>query len=410
MDEKVILNVGGIRHETYKSTLKKIPATRLSRLTEALSNYDHVLNEYYFDRHPGVFSQVLNYYRTGKLHYPTDVCGPLFEEELEFWGLDSNQVEPCCWMTYTQHRDTQETLTVLDQLDLDNEPLNDEQVSKKFGWEEEYLKGQLSSWQRAKPIVWALFNEPYSSTTAKLPVSNSSPGFFPGLFPQTGERSYSFWPTLAIAVTSVLFICISITTFCLKTHPYFRIPTLETFYFYSNYSTSGERFIFAPSRRKFFKNGINIIDLVATLSYLIDIFIQQFAGETNKDFVEFFSIIRIMRLFKLTQHSKGLKILIHTFRASAKELMLLVFFLVLGVVIFAALIYYAERIETNPDNHFVSIPLSCIELKIFDNVPITTNNFLREYDHWTNDSLVKDNWVTTTIGDPVDFNVRFPRP
>ncbi|CAG2055514.1 unnamed protein product [Timema podura] len=41
-------------------------------------------------------------YQTGKLHYPTDVCGPLFEEELEFWGLDANQVEPCCWMTYTQ--------------------------------------------------------------------------------------------------------------------------------------------------------------------------------------------------------------------------------------------------------------------------------------------------------------------
>ena len=53
-------------------------------------------------RHPGVFAQILNYYRTGKLHYPTDVCGPLFEEELEYWGLDSNQVEPCCWMTYTQ--------------------------------------------------------------------------------------------------------------------------------------------------------------------------------------------------------------------------------------------------------------------------------------------------------------------
>ncbi len=45
--------------------------------------------------------------RTGKLHYPTHVCGPLFEEELEFWGLDSNQVEPCCWMTYTTHRDTE---------------------------------------------------------------------------------------------------------------------------------------------------------------------------------------------------------------------------------------------------------------------------------------------------------------
>lgn len=92
LDNRVILNVGGIRFETYKATLKKIPATRLSRLTEALANYDPVLNEYFFDRHPGVFAQILNYYRTGKLHYPTNVCGPLFEEELEFWGLDANQV------------------------------------------------------------------------------------------------------------------------------------------------------------------------------------------------------------------------------------------------------------------------------------------------------------------------------
>lgn len=55
---EVVLNVGGIRHETYKATLKKIPATRLSRLTEALANYDPILNEYFFDRHPGVFAQV----------------------------------------------------------------------------------------------------------------------------------------------------------------------------------------------------------------------------------------------------------------------------------------------------------------------------------------------------------------
>lgn len=106
-ENRIILNVGGIRYETYKTTLKKIAATRLSRLTEALANYDPVLNEYFFDRHPGVFAQILNYYRTGKLHYPTNVCGPLFEEELEFWGLDSNQVEPCCWSTYSRHRETE---------------------------------------------------------------------------------------------------------------------------------------------------------------------------------------------------------------------------------------------------------------------------------------------------------------
>ena len=50
-ENRVIINCGGIRHEAYKTTLKKIPATRLSRLTEALANYDPVLNEFFFDRY-----------------------------------------------------------------------------------------------------------------------------------------------------------------------------------------------------------------------------------------------------------------------------------------------------------------------------------------------------------------------
>lgn len=63
--------------------------------------------------------------------------------------------------------------------------------------------------------------------------------------------------------------------------------------------------------------------------------------------LEAFSIVRIMRLFKLTRHSPGLRILIHTFKASAKELTLLVFFLVLGIVFFASLAYYAEKLQVS---------------------------------------------------------------
>ena len=65
MEKRILLNVGGLRYETTKSILKKIPATRLSRLTEALANYDPITCEYFFDRHPGVFAQILNYYYTG---------------------------------------------------------------------------------------------------------------------------------------------------------------------------------------------------------------------------------------------------------------------------------------------------------------------------------------------------------
>uniref|UniRef100_A0A915DI15 BTB domain-containing protein n=1 Tax=Ditylenchus dipsaci TaxID=166011 RepID=A0A915DI15_9BILA len=341
----------------------------LEALTPNLANYDPILNEYFFDRHPGVFAQILNYYRTGKLHYPLDVCGPLFEDELKYWGLDANEVEPCCWMTYTQHRDTQEVLATLEKLDIDDEALkNEEELYKRFGWEDDYHNQSL----RAK----------------------------------------------VVAVISVFFLIAAILVFCLKTHPDLRVPEIEEImvlnssvhedsdgvtshhHLHSHHNNKAGnrvptaflqvphrsywhrqdqvqatpsfmvieticnvwftveifiRFITCPSKIKYFKAPVNIIDIIATLTFYIDLFLTTSFGAAAD--LEFFSIIRIMRLFKLTQHSQGLKILMHTFIASAKELMLLVFFLLLGIVIFASLIYYAERVEENPDNQFHSIPL-----------------------------------------------------
>ena len=111
---KMVINIGGIVHETYRSTIKSIPDTRLTWLARNSARnspeYNPVKDEFFFDRHPLVFSHILNYYRTGKLHVPYDVCGPLFEEELQYWGIDDTQVESCCWLIYRQHRDAQETL------------------------------------------------------------------------------------------------------------------------------------------------------------------------------------------------------------------------------------------------------------------------------------------------------------
>ena len=41
-NNKIILNIGGTRFETNKTTLKKIPATRLSRLTEGIYLFAHL--------------------------------------------------------------------------------------------------------------------------------------------------------------------------------------------------------------------------------------------------------------------------------------------------------------------------------------------------------------------------------
>jgi potassium voltage-gated channel Shaw-related subfamily C protein 1 len=70
------------------------------------------------------------------------------------------------------------------------------------------------------------------------------------------------------------------------------------------------RFICSPSKCQFIRASVNIIDYIATLSFYIDLILQKFASHLeNADILEFFSIIRIMRLFKLTRHSSGLKIL-----------------------------------------------------------------------------------------------------
>ncbi|VDO39275.1 unnamed protein product [Onchocerca flexuosa] len=149
-----------------------------------------------------------------------------------------------------------------------------------------------------------------------------------------------------ISVISVFFVITSIICFCLKTHPDLRIPDIDTeikntsthalfitktttrahpafFYieFVSNIWFTVElfvRFLFCPKISKFVRQPINVIDLIATLSFYIDWALDQAVTGANRDTVEFISIIRILRLFKLTQHSSGLKILIQTFKASAQ--------------------------------------------------------------------------------------------
>ncbi|KAH8856443.1 Potassium voltage-gated channel protein Shaw [Schistosoma japonicum] len=159
------------------------------------------------------------------------------------------QVEPCCWMTYTAHRDTQATLQILDKVDMDNDDYTPESLYKRFGLEDEYACNELNTWQKY-PLI-------------------------------------SFY-------TEIILLNLSI-----------------------NQSLS--------------------------------------IGITT---IEFFSIVRIMRLFKLTRYISGLKILILTFKASAKEFSLLIFFLAVFIVLFAALIYYAERLSTNNTrNDFTSIPI-----------------------------------------------------
>ncbi len=71
-------------------------------------------------------------------------------------------------MTYTAHRDTQDTLQILDRADMDAEDCTDGELYKKFGLEEEYECNDLSCWRKYRPKLWAIFEAPRSSLAAKV--------------------------------------------------------------------------------------------------------------------------------------------------------------------------------------------------------------------------------------------------
>ena len=117
-NKRVLLNIGGQRFETYKSTLNLIMESRLANLTVTNSDYDPIRKEFFFDRDPNSFMAILNYYRTGKLHAPLAVCANLFNEELNFWGICEGEIQPCCWTTYSSQRDCDQILRkVIDEIE-----------------------------------------------------------------------------------------------------------------------------------------------------------------------------------------------------------------------------------------------------------------------------------------------------
>lgn len=99
--EVVVINVGGKLYQTSTETFSRLPwgcfqQGDFSRCQCNARGLRHI----FVDRDPKFFGYILNYYRTGDLHIPKDVCGLALQKELEYWHLDEGCIAPCCWKTY----------------------------------------------------------------------------------------------------------------------------------------------------------------------------------------------------------------------------------------------------------------------------------------------------------------------
>ncbi|KAF4517201.1 hypothetical protein B566_EDAN007908 [Ephemera danica] len=194
--------------------------------------------------------------------------------------------------------------------------------------------------------VWLLFEYPESSQAARV-----------------------------VAIISVVVILLSIVIFCLETlpefkhykvfntttngtkieedevpditDPFFLIETICIVWFTFELSV---RFLACPNKLNFFRDVMNIIDIIAIIPYFITLAtvvaekdetvqlpkapVSPQDKSTNQAMslaiLRVIRLVRVFRIFKLSRHSKGLQILGRTLKASMRELGLLIFFLFIG--------------------------------------------------------------------------------
>eukprot|EP00116_Pleurobrachia_bachei_P003760 sb/3464022/ len=92
-DDFVTINVGGLKFQTRRSTLKRFPKTLLGS-PEIEEFYVPELQEYFFDRSRSAFEQIMYYYQSaGIMCLPASVNPDIFVEELKFFKMDERVVK-----------------------------------------------------------------------------------------------------------------------------------------------------------------------------------------------------------------------------------------------------------------------------------------------------------------------------
>ncbi|ODN03461.1 Potassium voltage-gated channel protein Shaker [Orchesella cincta] len=349
--QRVRINVGGCRYDTQVRTLSRFPDTLLGDPRKRQKHYDPIADEYYFDRNRSSFETILHYYQSGgRLRRPENISTDILLDDAKFFQLGN-------------------TIILQYQIDegLSYAAQPDDILPKNM-----FLRK-----------VWLLFDYAESSTQARI-----------------------------VAIISVASVVTSIVVFCIETleeldgtdqyqisstghatvqdfdpldigDPFFLTESACSAWFFVEYVA---RFYSSPVKLKFLKGYLNIIDLFAILPYFFLIITRPARKNNgpgrNPQFLlslfRFITLARVFRIFKLSRHSKGLKILGKTLHASLNELILLIFFVIIGVILFASAVYFAE--QGHPDTHFPSIPDAfwwalITVLAIALPVPVIVSNF-----------------------------------
>ena len=164
---QVVLNIGGFKYEIFIEKLNQIQQSRLEKIYHADSIEDindlcdffkPKENELYFDRDPIIFNNILNYYRSGKMHFLDNTCPLAIKDELEYWGLNEIDFEKFCSLNFYLKKEN-----CLEEIQYQkSEDINIKQLKKKISKTNRCITN--------KEKIWNIVNKPETSINAKVNI------------------------------------------------------------------------------------------------------------------------------------------------------------------------------------------------------------------------------------------------
>ncbi|XP_067659212.1 potassium voltage-gated channel protein egl-36-like [Haliotis asinina] len=374
MDDYITtVNVSGRRFEIGRDVLSRFPDSTLGRLTSSTQK------EVFFQRPTAVFKSVLGYHQTGHLHLPASTCLGAVQEELEFWGFNMDDVEPCC-------------RRALNGFQRQQHEVNEFQKGATLAFIEPNRES-TSTFEKVRNWIWKVMDRPFSSNFAKV---------------------YFFISCLVIITSTLLIVLGTLPQFkstLMKEHwrEYFGEDYFEEFYdkirladeeaddedvneiterynktiddILGNFSlpkdvhVKNENFevvgyictVFftlelllrlgcCPSLVRFFRSLLNIIDVLAVIAALGKILVEHVSvaekfKHSHLDILEGMLVLRVLRLFHLTKHITGARVLVYAFKSSFSEVGFMALLILITSTVFGTLVYYvdSDRMQTIPE-------------------------------------------------------------
>ena len=296
---RIVINISGMRYETYEQTLERFPETLLGSSKKRSPYYDTFRNEYFFDRNRLVFDAVLFYYQShGILSCPDDVSDELFIEELRFFQIKDSRLK-------SEGREVEEAI--------------------------QFIKGDLlpTPEGRIQGQIWNLFYNPTSSipagiielisvTALLLVIALSCAETYPSVREDLDDKSSNTFANKFFSMTNI--VC----------HTWFTIEYLV-------------RFVSAADRLRYIKTFDSVIDICAIIPFFTQVALDEDSTSIIKLlFLRILRVLRVLRVLKITRYFRELRAIMYTLYASWCDLQNFFLTSMMILLTLSSLIYYIE--------------------------------------------------------------------